>query len=129
MLAGDFRKADAEDGPDEKPGDVAKAAAEKRKRFEQNGEGRGERHRRQGNDQERCEQSNSVEVRVLGSEELHNNGRESEHENHRGKDREIAEEFAKRVGTFCERGGRENLADAGLTIAVDGALDDVEADE
>lgn len=100
MIAGEFGKADAEDGPEEKPGDVAKTAAKKRDCFEQESERSGERHGGECDYQEWREQGDGVEMRIFSGEELHGHGGDGEYDDHRREDREIAEEFAESVGKF-----------------------------
>ncbi len=77
----------------------------------------------------RSQQGDGVQVGIFGCEELHGDGGHGEDNDHGGKNGEIAEELAESVGNLRKRGGGEDLADTGLTVAVDGVFDDVKADE
>src|SRR5580658_1528129 len=129
MITGEHGEADTEDGPEEKPDNVAQAAAQNRESLEQESKRSRERHRGKRDNQARCKQGDGIEMRVLGSEELHGHGGEGENDNHGGEDPEVAEKLAERVGDFGKGRGGEDLTDACLAVAVDGVLDNVKADE
>src|SRR5580704_18349433 len=115
--------------PDKEPNDIAQTGSKKTKAFEHEGQCGSDAHCGQREQKERREQRPQMKCAIFGGEQLNRDGAQSEYEHHGAENGKAAEKFSQEVRTLWEWRGLQNLADAGLVVAIHRILHDVEAHE
>ena len=115
--------------PQEEVKNVAHSATQHGKALKEHGQCRGNGYGAEPEDQQRGKQRKEIDVRVGAMEQVEDECGEGQNQDHGRENRKVAERLTERVKALADRRRGQNLAHAGLTVALNGVLDNIEADQ